>query len=882
LPIKAYTAADGLAHNHINRIRQDSRGFMWFCTDEGLSRFDGSRFINYGTKDGLPHPWVNDLLESRDGTYWVATDGGVCLFRPKRSRASDPIFVTYLPDQDPGSRRVNALAEDASGSIWCATYNGLYRLERSAGSVTFRYVDVGLTGDPVEPRLVNDFSFDQSGTLWIAARTGLYRRLRDGSAERYTTHQGLPENFIGTVVQDRGGRLWISTRDHGFCSLRSEPDPLHVIERCFSVRDGLPHNDVRSILQSSDGKMWIGTVGGLSEFVAGQAEGTRFRNYTTANGLSEIQVYQLAEDRDGNLWVGTRRGGVMKMARHGFVSYGETDGFRSGTSHRSIFESASGKLCVLTSTGPGGIVQRFDGHRFSATAIRFPNPSPGFHVERGLQDRFGEWWMATRQGMVRFPRTERPEELRRIRPVGVYTKAEGLADNSVSEVHKDSRGIVWFATVDVNRRKFSLSRWSRSTRQLENYLGDGASVPTALEEDGAGGFWIGFHDEGRLLRFDGASFVAVALPPESIQGAINSLHLDGVGRLWIASTVGGLVRVDGPASSDPSVSRYTTENGLASNEILCLVEDRAGRIYAGTNRGVDRLDPTSGLIRHYTTADGLSRGAVGLAYRDHMGVLWFVTDEGISRLVPAPEPEPSPTAAIVTGLRIRGVPRPIHELGETQLDQLELAPDQNQVQIDFVGLDFRPGADLRYQYKLESVDRDWSPPTSERTVNYASLAPGSYRFLLRAVSAEGISSPIPAVVRFTILPPLWRRWWCIGLELLVTGCLIYAMYGYRVRRLVAVERIRTRIATDLHDDIGASLSQIAVLSEVARSEAACGEHADEPLARIAGIARELVDNMSEIVWAVNPRKDRFRDLVWPEYWICLNLRLFPAVARCSR
>src|SRR5260370_13849919 len=142
LPVQAYTTADGLAHNHINCIRQDSRGFLWFCTDEGLTRFDGYRLISYTTRDGLPHPWINDLIETRDGALWIASDGGVSRLNPKRSSAAEPMFVTYVPDQHPDARRVNALAEDATGAIWCATYNWLYRLARAGGAVTFQCVDI--------------------------------------------------------------------------------------------------------------------------------------------------------------------------------------------------------------------------------------------------------------------------------------------------------------------------------------------------------------------------------------------------------------------------------------------------------------------------------------------------------------------------------------------------------------------------------------------------------------------------------------------------------------------------------------------------------------------------------------------------------------------
>src|SRR5215469_10372522 len=188
LPIKAYTSAEGLAHNHINRIRQDSRGYLWFCTDGGLSRFDGYQFTNYTTDDGLPSPWVNDLLETRDGAYWVATDGGVCRFNPNGSRrkkaadggsvaVAEPMFLIYRPSSGADASRVNALAEDPSGRFWCATYAGLCRFEQANGKPAFEFVDIGLPRNEYEGTLVNNLAFDRDGTLWVAARYGLFRRL---------------------------------------------------------------------------------------------------------------------------------------------------------------------------------------------------------------------------------------------------------------------------------------------------------------------------------------------------------------------------------------------------------------------------------------------------------------------------------------------------------------------------------------------------------------------------------------------------------------------------------------------------------------------------------------------------------------------------------
>ncbi len=190
LPIRAYTTADGLAHNHINRIRQDSRGFLWFATDDGLTRFDGYELVNYTTRDELPHPWVNDFLETRDGEYWVASDGGVSRLLP-RHKLGEAMFVTWRPGSSPDSIRVNALLEDPSGDIWCATYDGLYRLNRRGQAVQFEPVEIGLSKD-YNGRLINNLALDDDGALWLAAGYGFFRRFPDGMVEWLSRERGDP------------------------------------------------------------------------------------------------------------------------------------------------------------------------------------------------------------------------------------------------------------------------------------------------------------------------------------------------------------------------------------------------------------------------------------------------------------------------------------------------------------------------------------------------------------------------------------------------------------------------------------------------------------------------------------------------------------------
>jgi len=208
---------------------------------------------------------------------------------------------------------------------------------------------------------------------------------------------------------------------------------------------------------------------------------------------------------------------------------------------------------------------------------------------------------------------------------------------------------------------------------------------------------------------------------------------------------------------------------------------------------------------------------------------------------------------------VGGAPQLVSDLGEANLSGLRLP--QSPLRIDFSGLSFVPGETLRYQYMLEGADRDWSAPSDQRTITYAHLAAGHHRFLVRAVASDGALSPEPAIVAFTVLPPVWRTWWFFTACAVAAAGAIYSLHRRRVAQLLAVANVRTRIATDLHDDIGASLSQIAILSEVAQS-GANGPRNGTPLKEIAGISRELVDSMSDIVWAINPEHDHLSNLVY--------------------
>ncbi len=899
LPLKPYTTTDGLAHNAVNKIVRDSRGFLWFCTADGLSRFDGYTFTNFSTDQGLPQGNVTDLLETRDGEYWVGTNGGLVHFNPKGvpghrviytndETKPVPMFTVVIPDdEDRRARAITVLVEDRNATIWCGTLKGLFKLQASNGHFALRPIDIGIPGEYPEQRFVADLLEDRYGSLWVAAPSGLYRRWPDGSAARYTKRDGLPNEYLQDLLEDHQGQLWVGTKLGGFFRLvADESHKPPVVAQTFTTNDGLPSTWVYQLFETSDRKLWVATNVGLVEFFPnGDEQGRRFHAYTMRNGLSYHEIAALNEDLDGNLWLGTNTAGAMKLARRGFVSYDFQDGLDSVN---AVFEDSEGGICfrgwVLSDRGKSvfeGATLDLMHSNLSEHVMRFgrfngqdfvwflPDAVKKIHLgwvgeELTLQARNGEWWIGTGAGLYRFPAAASFTQIKTARPLAVYTTKDSLATTQVYRLFEDSRGNVWVSTISSATN--GLARWDRASntmRDMANAPGLPSlkdDLPRSFGEDRAGNVWIGFN--GGLARYVQGSFrfftASDGLPP----GGIMNIYLDRAGPLWIASARGGLVRVDDPDAGRPTFVSYTTAQGLSSNNTGVITEDLHGHIYVGGGNGLDRFDPATGRVKHFTTTDGLAQGPLLAAFRDRKGTLWFGTARGLSRFVPGPDESSAPPPILISGLHVAGSPQLVSALGEAEISLPNLAADQNQMQIDFVGLSFESGDVLRYQYKLEGADSDWSAQTEQRTVNYARLASGRYKFLVRAINSAGIMSSAPATITFTILPHIYQRWWFLTLAGLLFITIGYSFYRSRVARLLGIERVRTGIAADLHDDIGANLTRIAVLSEVARSQLPeANPSVANPLSSIARISRESVASMGDIVWAINPRRDSLLDLV---------------------
>ncbi len=854
LPLKLYTTADGLPSDRIHAILPDSHGYLWLGTSDGIARFDGYGFTGLGVPEGLPGPEVGDLLEAGDGAYWAATNRGIVRWNPAREPTGPPASMLVVhPAGAGGGDEVEALLEDG-GVLWAGTRDGLYRVSPSGRSWAAERVRFEPPGN-ADARIVNALARGPGGDLFVGTEGGLFR-LRAGSTAVRVGGPNGPPRTVRALLAEPDGPLWVGTLAEGIAEVRRSASGELVARHAFGSENGLAGNHVTALKRTSDGEIWAACFGGVSEIAADRAS---VRSHTMAQGLAGFGIWSLAEDGEGNLWIGSDDAGVMRLARNGFRRLDSRDGLSSDRVS-ALFAGVGGAPCAFTRGrrpedvgGDDGFLECFDGERFHTQRVRLPaGTSYGWGWNQlTLRDSAGEWWVPTFAGLFRFPAVPF-ERLGQVAPRRVYTQRDGLPSDQVYRLFEDRRGDLWMGLAGTDR---PLARWERSTDRIETLsAADGipAELPMAFAEDPGGGVWIGFLRGGLVRRHGGKSAAfgeREGLPP----GSVRALHVDRAGRLWIATSRGGLARVDRPAEASVRFERVSSAQGLASDNAYSLAEDPQGRIYAGTERGLDRVDPASGNVQHFTSDDGLARGVIETCLRDRRGRLWFGSSEGLSWLEPVPDAPRKALPLRVTRVLVNGVREPFAELGVTSAQLSARATEPTSVEIDFVALDFAPGGRPRYQYRVDGLDRDWSAPTSRPSVVYARLPSGAYRFRVRAIANDGSMGGREAEVRFRVLPSFWKRPEVIGGLALLALAAAYALHRSRLKRALAIDRVRTRVATDLHDDVGAGLSEIAILSELPRGSP--GRDPGKVLQEIGERARALVDSMSDIVWSTDPRRD---------------------------
>ena len=849
LPARAYNSADGLPMSRINDMLTDKLGFMWFATDQGLSRFDGHEFRNLGLEDGLPTKIITALMQDLDGTYWLGTNKGLCHFDGSH-------FKLYPLNH---GNFVTTLFQDSHRRIWCGTFHGLFLLKQPRGRDAMLEPIPGMVSK-IENDTVSAIAEDKAGVVWAAYLDTLYK-LKDGAAPvAFTAADGIPGR-IGSLLLDRKGRLWMGTW-RGLCLLNSTTTRAPVVQRIWHRSDGLSSDLIHGLYRSSDGTIWVLTEHGLSSWDEASDQPV-FRIHHDAQGWLAAQNEIAVEDRKGSLWVGTETHGVIRVALNGLTTLGKAEGLLSDKI-RDLFEDKNGDPLVvtridspdlvMTSHYRGQILYRLSDDRLSAINPAYPQSlqKPGWGERQVvLQDHLGEWWITSEQGLFRFPSVPL-ESLPHTRPIAHYTRADGIVSDDVFRLHEDVRGDIWVGTMGGG-----LFRWQRASQHFQKIGSSGISA-TAFQNDDAGNVWIGWWSDFKLGRFRNGRLETFDTSNGLSRGWVSDIFRDHLGRIWVATT-SGLSRIDNPAAQVIQIHNYDHVSALSGHRVHCITEDKQGVLYVGTDNGLEALNPATGGLRHFGMIDGLPDEEVLSAYCTRNGILWFGTHGGLVRLQPVSRRATQPVLLRIVGLQIGGQAWPVATLGETKAGNLRLSPGENVLQIDYTDLAFGSSGELRFQYLLDGSHAGWSVPSRDRSLHFAGLAPGAYKLSIRAVDMLGQPASDPLIASFRVMPQFWQTLWFQMLCLASGAAIAFVIHRYRISRLIAVQNLRSRIALDLHDEVGSGLTQIAIWSELARRK---GRQAgDEHLDQIAASSRALIDTIGDIIWTVNPQRDSLRELV---------------------
>lgn len=789
LSFTTYSLSDGLVNDAVNKIYPDSRGFLWFSTRDGLSRFDGYKFKNYTQNDGLPHRGVNDFIETKDGTYIVATTGGLSVFNPngknyrwniiegklEQDSTEPPLFKTYpLPDlpENASATAVTSLAQDNDGNVYVATRYALFRLSKTDDEVRFEKIEYPEWKEKTIE--FNALLVDSKGSLWMATSISIYRMPKNGKVEKI--------NEIGgnSIFQDLSGNIWVDSGGHNL-GIRvysfQEGNSQPILSTTYTKKDGLPQNVFTNArAQTSNGAIYILSDGKLGQFLPyAKAGEPKFKMFSHNN------IATATTDRNGNLWLGTIGNGAFKYSINGFQSFDERDGIPVDNIN-SIFGNRKGE--VFFTSGKQQLV-KIESNKFTVIKpfeMGYRSWGTGY---LDLQSRDDEWWIPTQTGLLNFPKVSKFEDLSKTTPKKKYTISDGLFSNVVFNTFEDSREDIW---ISIAGEISALQRLEKSTGKLHTY-----EIPESLVnpggvvsfgEDNAGNIWVGFYFGG-LVRFKDGKAQSFAEKEGIPKSYVSQMMSDKKGRFWVSTSSRGAFRIDDPNAETLVFNSISTANGLPSNQTTCLAEDNFGRMFIGTGRGITRLTPETGQIKNYTETDGLPSTVISRCYIDKSGTLWLSSNNSLSRFVPQQDIVSAPPPIFVDEIMVNGVDHPISELGEKSIGNLEFSSDQRQIQISFFGLSFNAAEKLLYQYKLNN--QDWSTPSDQRTISL-NLSSGNYKLEIRAINADGIISSEAATINFRILSPIWLRWWFIALAFLTLGGLIFALDRYRVRKTRQVEK----------------------------------------------------------------------------------------------
>ncbi len=714
-----FSIEDGLEQSQVNTIFQDKKGYIWIGASGGLSRFDGKSFRTWTLKDSLPSANILAITQDRNGFLWFSCENaGVVRFDIRPLPGEDyQKFKQFTEKDGLAGNQVNSVFEDSKGNIWLGTFSGVSKYAK--GKFESLELNNGQAGNNI-----HSICEDTKGNIWFGAYGGGLGRYDGKNVVFFKTSDGLADNYVNKVHVNAKGEVVAATTS-GISIFNG---------KSFSTigqQQGLLSFQLNDFAYDGTGNLWM-----ASDYGVTKQDKTAFSIITEKNGLPDNRVLTVFVDREDNLWLGTKKG-LSRLTDRSFIHFAEP-GFSPG----EFIKTAEGKL--ITANGGGGIYS-LEGGNFSKWDIDEALNERA--VSCIAKDKTGRLWFGTSdfEGVYVYDGKKTVQ----------YNDDSGLPSNNINDIICDRKGNMWVATPDGVAKSDSAGfiKITISEDVTDNNI-------VSLMEDQSGNIWMGGFN-GLIFRYDGKKVNKF----QENKSPVLAIVQGKTGTVFFRTQESGIL-----SYIQNKFTRISQSDGLSSDVVRSLAFDESGILWAGTQRGINRITfdgKGNPVIRSYGFNEGFKTADCNSnsIFYDSDGSLWFGTAKGVTRFNPSEEKinDKAPEVVVNDILLFFKQFDKLHYSERIDSSSglpvnMKLPFNQNYLFFTFSAASHKNPEKVFYQWRLKGADRDWMPETKVSEANYSNLAPGDYTFIVRACNDEKVWSQ-PVEISFTIVPPFWKTWW---------------------------------------------------------------------------------------------------------------------------
>ena len=771
---KNITIEDGLSQSTVETIYQDSKGYIWIGTNDGLDRYNGYEFKHYKhdkyDKNSIANNYIVDIIEDKNGYIWVSTIGGLSRINPDKDEIKN-----YYSKEDSGNLSNSNLWQilcTKDNRLIASTIDGLNVYDKNKDKFTRILYKEG----ELPSQYIYSLEEDINGHIWVGTDNGLVELDKDLNIVK-SYHDTIGDSDVYNVYDDSKGNIWVCTLDNGLFKINLDDKSVENYKNNNS-KISIPSNNVRDIISDSEGKLWIATDKGLCTFDYEREEFITYNKKSyQSNSLIDDEIFCLLKDSSGLIWIGTYSG-ISRFNPNSNFTHFKLDPYEdnsiSGNVIHGIYEDDDKTLWIGTNESGVNVI--------NGESIRHLNKENSNLVSDLIEDITGfknYIFIGTNEGLSVLVKNDKTAKNYTITN---YTTKDGLPSNKIRSLFIDSKGYLWIGTnkglaiLDINNNKII------DITYILDEMGVSDKFIRAVYEDSKGNYYIGCFLEGGLIKINPNTkeykiYKNIENDDSSISNnSIRYINEDLYGNILVGTSHG----INILNLSTDKFNHYTEKDGLINNTIYGILVDKNNGIWMSTNAGISKLSTEDATFKNFTITDGLQSNEFNgrACFKSKDGNMYFGGINGFnvfnSQDIELSTFEPK---VIFDNFEINGT-------NKKDISNIKFKSNENNIKINFFTNDYKYTKTTQYYYKLEGLENEWNMTNSNSLV-FANLGSGDYTLKIKTITQHGVMSD-ESSVHFTINPPIWRSNYaiCIYLILIIISILRYMHKVNTLDRLV--------------------------------------------------------------------------------------------------